>query len=113
MDVALPVKDLYAFDGQPGERIAITCSRTGASLTHRELAADTRVISNALSRLGLVPGDTIGYRVADGLGFYALAAACFTLDLRLRILDGALVQARNDGPKLIISPSEPIASASE
>jgi hypothetical protein len=113
MDVAVPITNLYAIESDGCERIAITCARTGSSFTHRELAADARVLANAFTRLGLERGDTVGYRVADGLGFYALAAACFALHLKLRLLDGHSVPPRSEAPKLIISPAEPSASASE
>src|SRR5206468_5392146 len=93
--------------------IAIICARSGSAFTHGGLAAEARVLAKALTRLGLVPGDTVGYRVADGLGFYALAAACFALDLKLRLLDGHSALPRNEAPKPVLSPAQAHASASE
>ena len=114
MDVALPNTTRHAHDGRNPESIAIACRASQETLSYRELAAEAYTFARALARLGLAQGDVVAYRRTDGLGLYPLAAACFRLGLRLRVLDrSGHLGTDKISPKLVLSPAEPGSSASE
>src|SRR6185312_4516300 len=106
LDHGFPCTSLHVKDAHGAPEAAISCLRTGDSLTYRGLRQEAHTLARGLTRLGLGQGDTIAYRAQDGLDLYLLAASCALLGVSLFVFEGHAPAGARSAPRLVVCAAE-------